>query len=118
MLNEDKLEPFDQAKVEMVRPAQGVAAAETVREGFEQVSGPLLEAVTVGLHVSTIAEHVLVAVHPLLWVTNTVYALPLFTVIDAVVCPPGLQEYAVIVFPEDAVAPAEMGAVGLLQVID
>jgi len=49
----------------MVFPVQAVALADTVRDKFKQVIGPLLVALTVGRQVSTTALHELLDVHPL-----------------------------------------------------
>lgn len=54
---------FDHA-YDKVLPSQAVAEAETVREGFVQVIGPLLDAVTEGLQVSTASVVEPVAVQP------------------------------------------------------
>ena len=70
--NEAFVLPFDHA-YDKVLPSHAVAAEETVREGLVHVIGPLLEAVTEGLQVSTAKVVEPEAVQPLtLWVTVTV----------------------------------------------
>mgnify|MGYP003349486907 CR=1 len=71
-MNEEPLPLGVHAYELMVFPAQAVALAVMVLLETPQDSGPLFEAVTVGLQVSTGALQVLLAVHPLDCVTVTV----------------------------------------------
>jgi hypothetical protein len=65
VVNELPLPLGDQEYEAIVLPVHAVALADTVRDKFVQVIGPLLVALTVGWQVSTTALQELLDVHPL-----------------------------------------------------